>query len=95
MPFTVSHARQANDHVRVMEAGFDEHLVKPLRAGKLGPLIEKLVATQGDTVRRIKIDGASRRAMPALHGRQVGRTPSADGPPMGGQRRCVGSSRDA
>jgi len=45
MPFTVSRARQANDHVRVMEAGFDEHLVKPLRAGKLGPLIEKLVAT--------------------------------------------------
>lgn len=36
---------QANDHLRVMEAGFDEHLVKPLRAGKLGPLIEKLVAT--------------------------------------------------
>jgi signal transduction histidine kinase/CheY-like chemotaxis protein/PAS domain-containing protein len=34
---------QANDHVRVMEAGFDEHLVKPLQAGKLGPLIEKLV----------------------------------------------------
>jgi CheY-like chemotaxis protein len=35
---------QANDHVRVMEAGFDEHLVKPLRAGKIGPLIEKLVS---------------------------------------------------
>lgn len=34
---------QINDHVRVMEAGFDEHLVKPLRAGKIGPLIEKLV----------------------------------------------------
>ncbi|HJP98473.1 MAG TPA: response regulator [Rhodanobacteraceae bacterium] len=34
----------ANDHVRVMEAGFDERLGKPLRAGNLGPLIEKLVA---------------------------------------------------
>lgn len=35
---------QASDHARVMDAGFDEHLVKPLNAGKIGELIEKLVA---------------------------------------------------
>lgn len=35
---------QASDHARVMDAGFDEHLVKPLNAGKIGELIEKLTA---------------------------------------------------
>jgi CheY-like chemotaxis protein/two-component sensor histidine kinase len=34
---------QASDHVRVMEAGFDEHVVKPLDAAHVSELIEKMV----------------------------------------------------
>lgn len=34
---------QASDHARARAAGFDEHLVKPLEAGKIGELIDALV----------------------------------------------------
>jgi PAS domain S-box-containing protein len=34
---------QPSDHLRAKEAGFDEHLVKPLEAGKIGQLIDTLV----------------------------------------------------
>ncbi len=37
---------QASDRARVMEAGFNEHLVKPLDAAKIGELIERLVAAK-------------------------------------------------
>jgi PAS domain S-box-containing protein len=33
---------QASDHARVMDAGFDEHLVKPLDAARISDLIERL-----------------------------------------------------
>jgi len=35
---------QASDHARVMDAGFDEHLVKPLDAARISQLIERLAA---------------------------------------------------
>jgi signal transduction histidine kinase/CheY-like chemotaxis protein len=34
---------QASDHERVMEAGFDEHVVKPLDAARISELIEKMM----------------------------------------------------
>ncbi|HJP98474.1 MAG TPA: PAS domain S-box protein [Rhodanobacteraceae bacterium] len=34
---------QVSDHARARQAGFDEHLVKPLEAGKIGRLIDTLV----------------------------------------------------
>ncbi|MGH8151688.1 MAG: PAS domain S-box protein [Rhodanobacteraceae bacterium] len=37
---------QASDRARVMKAGFNEHLVKPLDAAKIGELIERLVAAK-------------------------------------------------
>jgi CheY-like chemotaxis protein len=36
---------QTSDHTRVMDAGFDEHLVKPLDAARISDLIERLAAT--------------------------------------------------
>ena len=40
---------QASDHARAMKAGFDDHLVKPLDASRIGELIDKLV--QGNRLR--------------------------------------------
>jgi PAS domain S-box-containing protein len=37
---------QASDHARVMAAGFNEHLVKPLDAAHISELVERLSATQ-------------------------------------------------
>jgi PAS domain S-box-containing protein len=36
---------QPSDHARVMDAGFDEHLVKPLDAARISELIERLAET--------------------------------------------------
>lgn len=38
---------QPGDQERVKDAGFDEHLVKPLDAAKIGVLIDRLVKSQG------------------------------------------------
>jgi CheY-like chemotaxis protein len=35
---------QPSDQEKVREAGFDEHLVKPLEAGRIGAVIERLLA---------------------------------------------------
>jgi hypothetical protein len=42
---------QASDHARAMKAGFDEHLVKPPDASRIGELIDKLV--QGNRLRGV------------------------------------------
>lgn len=51
---------QASDHARAKEAGFDEHLVKPLAAGKIGQLIDTLVEA-----RKRERTSSERRLRPA------------------------------